>query len=96
MHKIAPASRFGGAAAVVEEEGVISPRRRQYAWTGSWLRVVVISGYLDSHIEARLAELPFVHEVMRKPFDLLVFAAVVRRLAAAEGLPHGSSSATEH
>lgn len=59
-------------------------------------RVVVISGYLDNHIEARLAELPFVHEVMRKPFDLLVFAAVVRRLAAAEGLPHGGSSATEH
>ncbi|MGK0203190.1 MAG: CheY-like chemotaxis protein [Planctomycetota bacterium] len=45
---------------------------------------VVISGYLDGSIEQRLRALPFVQEVMRKPFDLLVFAAVVRRLAGAE------------
>jgi len=43
---------------------------------------IVISGYLDNTIEARLRALPFVREVLRKPFDLLVFAAVVRRLAA--------------
>ena len=48
-------------------------------------KCVVISGYLDEKIEQRLRALPFVKEVMRKPFDLLVFAGVVRQLAA-EGL----------
>ena len=43
---------------------------------------VVISGYLDRHIEARLYELPFVRAVMRKPFDLFVFGDCVRDLAA--------------
>ena len=47
---------------------------------------VVISGYLDPAIEARLRELTFVHEVMRKPFDLLMFAAVVRRLSGSDSL----------
>lgn len=45
-------------------------------------RSIVISGYLDSAIEARLRTMPFVQEVLRKPFDLLVFAALVRRLVA--------------
>ena len=52
---------------------------------------VVISGYLDPAIEARLRALPFVHEVMRKPFDLLVFAAVVRRLSGSDSLTTGPS-----
>lgn len=43
---------------------------------------IVISGYLDNTIEARLRAMPFVREVLRKPFDLLVFAGVVRRLVA--------------
>jgi DNA-binding response OmpR family regulator len=44
---------------------------------------IVVSGYLDAGIEARLRALDFVHEVMRKPFDLLGFAAVVHRLLGA-------------
>lgn len=43
---------------------------------------VVISGYLDASIEERLRALPFVEQVFRKPFDLLVFAGAVRRLAS--------------
>ncbi|MFN3241417.1 MAG: response regulator [Planctomycetota bacterium] len=46
-------------------------------------QVIVISGYLDQRIEAQLRTMPFVREVLRKPFDLLAFAANVRRLAAA-------------
>ncbi len=58
---------------------------------------VVISGYLDEKIEQHLRALPFVQEVMRKPFDLLVFAAVVRRLADAEPkLSDGDQVAVEH
>jgi CheY-like chemotaxis protein len=58
---------------------------------------VVISGYLDEKIEQYLRALPFVQEVMRKPFDLLVFAAVVRRLADAEPkLSGGGQIAAEH
>lgn len=45
-------------------------------------RSIVISGYLDTAIEARLRAMPYVQEVLRKPFDLLVFAALVRRLVA--------------
>lgn len=58
---------------------------------------VVISGYLDEKIEQRLRALPFVQEVMRKPFDLLVFAAVVRQLATAEPRSSGGGEvAVEH
>lgn len=42
--------------------------------------VVVISGYLDPLVVERLAKLPFVREVMRKPFDLLAFAQRVVEL----------------
>jgi len=44
--------------------------------------VVVISGYLDARIEAELRTMSYVKEVLRKPFDLLAFSAVVRRLLA--------------
>ena len=37
---------------------------------------------LDAKIEAQLRAMHFVKEVLRKPFDLLSFAAVVRRLLA--------------
>ena len=58
---------------------------------------VVISGYLDQAIEQRLLSLPFVMKVMRKPFDLLVFAALVRRLAGAEPTASdGGQVAIEH
>ena len=45
-------------------------------------RVVVVSGYLDANIESQLQSMNFVHEVLRKPFDLLGFSAIVRRLLA--------------
>lgn len=41
---------------------------------------MVVSGYLDGSIERRLAALPFVREVLRKPFDLMRFAETARRL----------------
>ncbi|MBL8755224.1 MAG: response regulator [Planctomycetes bacterium] len=44
---------------------------------------IVVSGYLDDSIAARLAKLAWVREVMRKPFDLLAFARRVRELATA-------------
>lgn len=47
--------------------------------------VVVVSGYLDGPIEAQLRTMSFVREVLRKPFDLLGFAAIVRRLLAQAG-----------
>lgn len=53
--------------------------------------VVVISGYLDARIEERLRRLPFVREVLRKPFDLLRFASAVRTLAS----PPASSGGIE-
>ena len=52
---------------------------------------VVISGYLDANIEAQLRAMSFVKEVMRKPFDLLAFAAVVRRLLALAQHPGDAS-----
>ena len=48
-------------------------------------RTVVISGYLDARVEARLRALPFVCAVLRKPFDLLAFSAMVTRLYASGG-----------
>ena len=47
--------------------------------------VVVISGYLDKMVLDRLRRLPFVLDVLRKPFDLLKFSERVRQLAAAAG-----------
>lgn len=60
-------------------------------------KAMVISGYLDSAIEARLRALPFVKDVMRKPFDLLLFSATVRRLAGLEAISGGGGPvAVEH
>lgn len=47
--------------------------------------VVVISGYLDGEVAQRLGALPFVREVLRKPFDLLAFAGRIRALATPGG-----------
>jgi len=47
-------------------------------------QVIVVSGYLDAGVRARLAALPFVREVLGKPFDLLVFAERVRDLLATD------------
>ena len=54
---------------------------------------VVISGYLDTSIAERLARLPHVRSVLRKPFDLFAFAAQVRELAAAD--TNGSVAASQ-
>jgi CheY-like chemotaxis protein len=51
--------------------------------------VVVVSGYMDPAVELRLTALPFVREVLRKPFDLLVFA---RRVAELAGPPGAAAS----
>ena len=45
-------------------------------------QAVVVSGYLDADVRKRLGKLPFVREVLSKPFDLLLFAERVRQLAA--------------
>lgn len=55
---------------------------------------VVISGYLDAAIDARLKRLPAVREVLRKPFDLLAFAARARRHFAAGAQPEGAPAAS--
>lgn len=46
---------------------------------------IVISGYVDEAVRLRLQRLPFVREVLRKPFDLMAFAAKVKRLAVGDG-----------
>jgi CheY-like chemotaxis protein len=45
---------------------------------------IVVSGYLDVHVRDRLAALPFVRDVLGKPFDLLRFADRVRDLLTAD------------
>jgi CheY-like chemotaxis protein len=45
-------------------------------------QAVVVSGYLDADVRERLGKLPFVREVLSKPFDLRLFAERVRQLAA--------------
>ena len=42
---------------------------------------VVVSGYVDADVTARLRALPCVRAVQRKPSDLAGFAALVRKLA---------------
>lgn len=58
---------------------------------------IVISGYLDPAIQARLSALGFVREVLRKPFDLLAFGEQVRGLAMGrrEGRSEGLGEASE-
>lgn len=46
--------------------------------------VVVVSGYVDSTVEERLAGWSFVRAVLRKPFDLVEFADLVRGLLDSE------------
>lgn len=44
---------------------------------------IVVSGYLDASIQDALGGLPYVCELLRKPFDLLKFADRVSAMAAA-------------
>lgn len=48
-------------------------------------RCVVVSGFLDADTAARLEALPCVRALLRKPFDVLRFAELVRGLAGAAG-----------
>ncbi|HEX5051539.1 MAG TPA: response regulator [Planctomycetota bacterium] len=54
---------------------------------------VVISGYLDAKVRERIDRLPFVRDVLRKPFDLLAFASRVHDLASAAGPDDAASAA---
>ena len=54
--------------------------------------VVVISGYLDAKIEAELRTMSYVREILKKPFDLLGFAAIVRRLLASARQTQGDAA----
>jgi CheY-like chemotaxis protein len=84
------------ALAMAAEPGLVGmvcdldmPRRsglevlEELAKQGVLLPAVVISGYLDAAIDERLKRLPAVREVLRKPFDLLSFAARARQHFAA-------------
>ncbi|MFK7740585.1 MAG: response regulator [Planctomycetota bacterium] len=56
---------------------------------------VVASGFVDRGIEKRLRGLPFVREVLRKPFDLRLFSALVQRLSKSAGAGDDISPASE-
>lgn len=57
--------------------------------------VVVVSGFVDARTAARLDELACVRAVLRKPFDVLAFAARIRELAAvaASAVPVAAAAA---
>ena len=44
-------------------------------------KIVVISGFIDADVEARLNASSVVCEVMRKPFDVMEFASRIAELA---------------
>ena len=46
--------------------------------------MLVVSGYLDGQLEARLADNPHVRGVFRKPFDVFAFADTVARIVRGE------------
>lgn len=54
---------------------------------------IVISGYVDDAVRQRLQRLPFVRDVLRKPFDLMAFAGKVKALATVvEGEPPAAAA----
>jgi len=52
---------------------------------------IVVSGFIDDAIRQRLDRLGHVRVVLRKPFDLLAFAARVRELAGSVGSGPGAA-----
>ena len=44
-------------------------------------RTIVVSGYLDEDVRRSLRALPVVRGVLAKPFDVVAFADLVRRVA---------------
>ena len=56
--------------------------------------VVVVSGYIDAKVASDLQRLACVRAILRKPFDVLAFAQLVRGLAASEP-PSATAAAAE-
>jgi CheY-like chemotaxis protein len=55
-------------------------------------QALVVSGFVDAAIVARLSRLPFVHSILRKPFDLTAFTRLVRDLTGpAAAAPPGEA-----
>lgn len=54
---------------------------------------VVISGFLDPVLVRRLRALPFVRQLLHKPFDLFGFAETVRRLWLEPAVERGDGAA---
>ncbi len=52
---------------------------------------IVISGYLDESISRRLGRLPWVRDVLKKPFDLMEFVRRVQELVAS-GAPAAATT----
>ncbi|MCA8954332.1 MAG: response regulator [Planctomycetes bacterium] len=55
---------------------------------------VVVSGFLDERAQVRLAALGIVQAVLKKPFDLFEFAAIVQRLATDAGSAEAEAEQT--
>lgn len=58
-------------------------------------QAIVVSGYLDAAVQDRLVGLPYVRELLRKPFDLLEFAERVSAMAASFDRVQGGVSWAE-
>lgn len=58
--------------------------QRVAGWSGA-PHVVVISGFIDAALESSLARSPHVRAVLRKPFDVLRFAALVEQIVSDPG-----------
>lgn len=56
---------------------------------------LVITGYLDAGVLQRLRALPFVCDVLRKPFDLAGFVVRLRQLVAAAAAAPAVPAASE-
>ena len=54
--------------------------------------VLVVSGYLDPHLERDLQGQRLVRGVFRKPFDVLAFADLAQRIARGDGGASGAVS----
>ena len=54
--------------------------------------ILVVSGYLDARVEARLAEHAHVRGVFRKPFDIFAFAETVVRIVGGGAVTSESSA----
>lgn len=58
-------------------------------------QAIVVSGYLDAAVQDRLLGLPYVRDLLRKPFDLLEFADRVSAMAASFERAQGDAPGSE-